>query len=137
MRNAIFFFTFFTTFAIYLTSCETETYRQGRILYENFCASCHMEDGTGLEGIIPPLANSDYVRNHQLEMPCIIRVGMEGEIVVNGKKYNSVMKGENRLSHFEITNIVNYVNQAWGNDYGIIKFDDVQDELEKCPKIYQ
>ena len=127
----------FFLFAISLSNCETKTYRQGEILYQNFCANCHMEDGSGLQGVIPPLAGADYVRDHQLDLPCIIRVGMQGEIVVNGQTYNSVMPGENKLSHFEITNIINYINHAWGNDYGIIKFDDVQAELEKCPKIYQ
>jgi len=135
-QNFLFFIVSFI-FSLFLTNCETETYRQGRILYENFCASCHMEDGTGLKGVIPPLAGADYVRDHQLELPCIIRVGMKGELVVNGVTYNSVMKGEHKLSHFEITNIINYVNQAWGNDFGIIKFDAVQEELEKCPKVYE
>jgi mono/diheme cytochrome c family protein len=137
MWKTIAFLALFLTFILSLTNCETETYRQGRILYENFCASCHMEDGTGLSGVIPPLAGADYLRDNQKDLPCIIRVGMQGEIVVNGKKYDSVMKGENKLSHFEISNIINYINQAWGNDFGIIKFDDVQEELEKCPKIYQ
>ena len=65
---------------LFFYSCETETFRQGRILYTNFCADCHMDDASGLKGVIPPLARADYVRDHQLELPCIIRVGMEGEI---------------------------------------------------------
>lgn len=137
MLKYLIFLTLIISFIFTLTNCETETYRQGRILYENFCASCHMEDGTGLQGVIPPLAGADYVRDNQSDLPCIIRVGIEGEIVVNGKKYDSVMKGENKLSHFEISNIINYINQAWGNDFGIIKFDEVQKELDKCPKIYE
>lgn len=114
------------------TACQSEPFKQGKILYTNFCANCHMDDGSGLEGIYPPLANADYIAEDPLKMVCIIRNGMEGEIVVNGKTYNQPMEGIPQLTEFEISNIINYINQAWGNEYGFVKMGNIRTQLENC-----
>lgn len=121
------FLLFLSTFA-----CQSQPYKQGEILYNNFCANCHMEDGSGLKGNIPPLAQADYVRDNPLATACIVRRGMTGEIVVNGVTYNQPMAAIRELSEFEITNVINYINHAWGNDYGVVKLEDVRAELEAC-----
>ena len=125
--SALFFF------LIFFQSCKETPYAQGKILYENFCESCHMADGSGLETLIPPLVNSDFLEHHQSEIPCIIRKGQIGEITVNGKKYNQEMTAIPQLSDFEINNVMNYINSAWGNDYGYSKITDVQEALKECP----
>ena len=33
----------------------------GEEIYNDFCAQCHLEDGEGVNGIYPPLANSDFL----------------------------------------------------------------------------
>lgn len=119
-------------FSFSFTSCEQNPYKQGAILYENFCANCHMDDGTGLEGVIPPLANADYVEKNQELLACIIRQGMKSEIVVNGITYNQPMVGIEVLSDFEITNIINYINHSWGNNYGYQKLEDTRAALLEC-----
>ena len=92
-----------------------------------------MDDGTGLEGVIPPLANADYVKENQDMLACIIKNGMEGEIIVNGQKYNAPMVGsEDALSDFEITNIINYINHSWGNNYGYQKLENTRKSLSEC-----
>ena len=116
----------------FTTSCKQETYKQGKILYQNFCANCHMEDGTGLPGIIPPLAGADYVRDNQRLLPCLIRHGVQKPLTVNGKVYTTPMEGVPKLTEFEITNVINYINTSWGNDYGIVKHPDVRLLLEDC-----
>ena len=113
-------------------SCQDQPYKQGAILYTNFCANCHMEDGSGLIGNIPPLAQADYVKNDPLDMACIIRKGMDGPIQVNGQDYQTPMAAITKLSEFEITNVINYINHSWGNDYGVVKLADVRSRLENC-----
>ena len=113
-------------------SCRDDPYKQGRILYQNFCASCHMDDGSGLQGVMPPLANADYVAENQDRLACIIRYGMEGPIVVNDTTYNQQMAGIPQLTDFEVTNIINYINHSWGNDYGYMPYAEVKAALEEC-----
>ena len=93
-----------------------------------------MDDGSGLAGNIPPLAQSDYVAQNQEQLACIIRYGMEGPIVVNGKTYQNPMAGIPELSEFEIANVINYINQAWGNDHGYVPLKEIRNSLEECKR---
>jgi len=116
----------------FILACQSSPFKQGEIMYGNFCANCHMYDGSGLRGRIPPLAKSDYLKKNRAELACIIRYGKKGEIVVNGKKYAEAMPGVPQLTYFEIANIINYINQAWGNKSAYVKVQEVQRALEKC-----
>lgn len=92
-----------------------------------------MDSGKGLGALIPPLAGSDWLRDGQNQLACLIKNGMEGPIVVNDTTYNQPMPGVEGISEFQIANIVNYINQAWGNDYGIISVASVREQLQACP----
>lgn len=115
------------------SSCGQTQYRQGQALYTQHCANCHMDSGKGLGALIPPLAGSDWLRDGQNQLACLIKNGMEGPIVVNDTTYNQPMPGVEGISEFQIANIVNYINQAWDNDYGIISVASVREQLQACP----
>jgi mono/diheme cytochrome c family protein len=120
------------TLTFLLPACSPTPYRQGESLYVTHCASCHIDDGLGLRGVIPPLAGADYVARDPAAIACIIRNGLEGEIVVNGTTYNEPMEGLPQLSDFQIANIINYINTAWGNDFGFVTLPEVRRRLEDC-----
>jgi mono/diheme cytochrome c family protein len=105
----------------------------GKQTYELHCGGCHGNDGKGLGGIVPPLADADWVKNHQDDLACVIKNGMKGEVTVNGKTYDQEMLGLPYLSEIQITNIINYINSSWGNDYGFVKVQTVEEQLKKCP----
>lgn len=113
-------------------SCGNPPFYQGEILYVNFCVNCHMEDGKGLKGVIPPLVGADYIKNNPVGIACAIRKGLEGEIVVNDTTYNQPMAAIPQLNDVEITNIINYICQAWGNNYGVVKLEEVKQALQNC-----
>ncbi len=113
-------------------ACNRNPYPQGEALYAAHCASCHMDDGQGLRGVIPPLAGADYVADDPVEMACIIRNGLQGEIAVNGVTYNEAMAAIPQLTEFQIANIINYINSAWGNDYGYVSMPEIRRRLEAC-----
>ncbi|MCF8237085.1 MAG: cytochrome c [Saprospiraceae bacterium] len=95
-------------------ACQ-QPYTQGKILYESACGSCHMSDGTGLAGLIPPLAGSDLLRNSPDLLPCIITRGMEGKIQVNGQWFDQVMAPVTGINEVEMANILNYIQTEWGD----------------------
>lgn len=115
-----------------IIGCGKTDYRQGQNLYAQHCANCHYDSGKGLGILIPPLEQSDWLRDNQDKLACMIRNGMEGPIVVNDTTYNQAMPGNLNLSEFQITNIINYINHAWGNDYGVAKLLEVRSQLEAC-----
>jgi mono/diheme cytochrome c family protein len=125
-------FLFVLSLLIIFVACGKTDYRQGKNLYAQHCTSCHMDDGKGLGKLIPPLANSDWLKNNQEVVTCLLINGMEGEIIVNDTSYNQPMPGNGELSDFQVTNIINYINHAWGNDYGIAIVADVRSQAAGC-----
>ncbi len=70
--------------------------------------------------------------NHQDKLPCIIQFGMDGEITVNGTEYDRKMPANEKLTEFEIANIINYINHAWDNDLPFRSPEWVQEKLNNC-----
>lgn len=112
--------------------CQLNPNEEGARLYRNNCQSCHQENGAALKKLIPPLAGSDYLTTHGADVACIIRYGLEGPVTVNGVTYDGVMAGLDHLNAVDITNILNYINNSWGNDLGYINLRDVEAALDSC-----
>ena len=116
-----------------LTQCFTDKQNQGQKLYVQHCQSCHMEDGSGLRGLIPPIAKADYLLTHRDELACLIRNGADGPMVVNGIEYNKEMPGVHALREDEITNLLNYIQTNFGNQNKRYTMTEVEEMLEECP----
>lgn len=87
---------------------------RGALLYEDFCLQCHLGDGKGTKGIVPPLAHSDWLKNKRKESIHAVKYGQRGKIVVNGIAYNGTMPNMN-LTDQEVADVMNYVMNSWGN----------------------
>lgn len=94
-----------------------ESISSGAGLYNNFCASCHLAGGEGIKGVFPPLKDSDWLKNNQKESIHAIKFGLKGPIKVNGIEYDNLMPALG-LSDQEIADIMNYINNTWGNNFG-------------------
>lgn len=82
--------------------------------------------------LYPPLNKSDYMDQHFEEVICIMRNGVGGELLVNGKKYNKEMKGIPSLTELEIAEIATYIYNSWEHQRGIIEIPIVESALKKC-----
>lgn len=91
---------------------------RGRETYITYCLSCHLDQGEGIEGVYPPLAKSDYLMADKNRTISQILNGVSGEIIVNGKKYNAEMTAVD-LTDQEVSDVVNYVRNSFGNKGGV------------------
>ncbi len=87
----------------------------GKLVYANNCINCHMENGKGMEGAFPPVAKSDFLKRPPKDLINVILKGQSGEIKVNGIVYNLMMPAQDYLSDEEIADVLNYINNSWGN----------------------
>jgi len=87
---------------------------RGKTVYNDICVTCHLPNGKGVPKAFPPLADSDYLRENQTQSIKAVKYGMSGEITVNGITYNSTMSPLG-LSNEEVADVVNYINNSWGN----------------------
>ena len=87
---------------------------RGKIVYEDFCITCHMANGQGVENTFPPLAKSDYLMKYREASIRGVKYGQRGELEVNGVIYNNTMMPMG-LADEEIADVMNYVYNSWGN----------------------
>lgn len=119
-------------FIFLLFSCDApHPYQQGEILYVNFCSNCHMTDGSGLQNLIPPLNNKEYLKGKNDIIACAIVKGVKGEIQIAGKTYNTEMEPIMALNDIEITNVINYIQYTWG-DGVYAQNPEVVEALKEC-----
>ncbi|PWL30002.1 cytochrome c [uncultured Roseivirga sp.] len=86
----------------------------GKNTYNQVCMACHMDKGQGIPNVFPPLAKSDYLMKDVTRNIKNLIEGLQGEITVNGKKYNQVMPASG-LDDTDIANVLNYVMNSFGN----------------------
>ena len=95
-----------------------DSYMRDQMLYVDFCVRCHLPDGTGETGLIPPLANADFLQDIQATVQSI-KYGIHGPITVNGVIYNNTMAPMG-LENDEIADVTNYILNSWGNTADMI-----------------
>src|SRR5690606_8829270 len=98
---------------------------RGRKVFLTSCFACHLANGEGLPGIFPPLANSDYLKADKNRAIRAIMKGLSGPITVNGQAYNNMMPPQ-QLDDAQTADVLTYINNSWGNDYGTVTVDDVR-----------
>jgi len=99
----------------------------GKVIFGQNCAACHQPTGLGIPDVFPPLAGSDFLMADKARSIRIVKKGLQGEVVVNGKKYNNVMPAMS-LSEEEIANVLSFVRNSWGNKGEAVTPDEVRKE---------
>jgi mono/diheme cytochrome c family protein len=107
---------------------------QGEMLYAKYCANCHQKNGSGLGRVYPPVNQSDFIDNNFEKVVCIIKYGVQGELMVNGKVYNQAMPALPQLSDIEVAEIATYLYNNFGRDRGIVDVKQATKILEGCSK---
>ncbi|MBK8088687.1 MAG: cytochrome c [Chitinophagaceae bacterium] len=128
-----------STFAITLLSFDQSfdlkaSVKRGKTIYETSCITCHMAEGTGLEGVFPPLVKSNMADKNRLIK--VIVQGMRGPSKVNGVDYNGEMAAI-VLTNEQAADVANYVRNSWGNKAPAILPSQVQPALKVQIKGYQ
>jgi mono/diheme cytochrome c family protein len=100
---------------------------RGQEVYTTNCVSCHMEKGEGMDGVFPPLAKSNYLMADKKRSIVQILKGVNGQIKVNGVEYNGEMAAID-LSDQEISDVLNYVRNSFGNKGVAVIPDEVKIE---------
>lgn len=72
-------------------SDQTDDRTRGFELYQMYCGTCHGMDGKGMEGLAPPLYQSEYVDGPPEHIALVMLNGLQGPITVHGKIYESAL----------------------------------------------
>lgn len=102
-------------------------YEKGAQVYNNLCIKCHQENGMGIPGVFPPLKGSDFLKKAAKKR--LLDQALHGSsetLTVNGVQYSTPMPPQVN-SVDDAIEVVNYVLNAWGNNYGVATAADAKD----------
>lgn len=99
---------------------------RGQEIYTSNCVTCHMQKGEGIQSVYPPLAKSDYLMADKKRAIKQILEGASESMTVNGVQYNGFMNGFNSLSDKEVSDVLNYIRNSWGNKGEIVRPEEVK-----------
>lgn len=111
---------------------------RGAKLFFGICASCHGQNGRGIEGLAPPLLNSEHVADAE-RLGLIVLHGLQGPVTVNGQRYdlNLAMPGlirNDEITDKDIADIVAYVTNAFSDIPKGLKTEKVTELRAAKPK---
>lgn len=101
-------------------------YPAGAAIFKAKCVACHQLTGAGVPGAFPPLKGSDYLFADKKRAVAQVLNGSNEAMVVNGTTYTIPMPFQVD-THQEAVDVINYALNAWGNEGGTVKLEDVKD----------
>jgi len=98
----------------------------GAKIFATKCLACHQANGMGIPSAFPPLKGSDYLFADKKRAVAQVLNGSQEDMTVNGAVYSMPMPFQVD-THEDAVAVINYVLNAWGNDGGTIKLEEVKD----------
>ncbi len=92
-----------------------------------------MDDGTGLKRVYPPI-KSDYAKENYDNIVCIVKHGLNEPILVNNIEYNLPMEPIKQINEFQLTNLLNYMNEAFELGQKFQSIQNTRIQLQNCEK---
>jgi mono/diheme cytochrome c family protein len=123
---------------IALSSCQsdeqmefTRYYTNGQVVYQQHCQNCHGQNGEGLNGLIPPLTDSTFLKNNKNNLSCFIKNGLKQKITIGSREFEGQMPA-NDLAPIDVAKVLTYVTNSFGNKLGTINLQAVEADLKNC-----
>jgi mono/diheme cytochrome c family protein len=88
-------------------------FEKGKTIYATLCAACHQPHGFGLDGLAPPLVDSEWVLGKPEMLARIVMHGLAGPVKVSGRTYNLAMPPLPQLSDEDIAGVLTYIRREW------------------------
>src|SRR5690625_3254802 len=114
---------------LYLGSSEiADNLGASERLYLAHCGSCHLQDGSGMEGTVPPLVGSESVGGDRVSLISLLLYGVPAE--QQSGEYDWNMPGFQNLENDELAAILNYIRGNFSDEADHFSAGDVQEVRE-------
>ncbi len=124
---------------VLIVSCQSDEqiefkryYTAGSLVYQIHCQNCHGANGEGLQGLMPPLTDSLFLKANKATLACSVKYGLKEKITISKRSFEGQMPPNDDLPPIEIANVLTYVTNSFGNKMGTINADEVGADLGKC-----
>jgi mono/diheme cytochrome c family protein len=96
-----------------LTPPQQALFEKGKNLYANICAACHQPSGAGLDGLAPPLLDSEWALGAPDRPIRIVLQGVSGPLPVAGRTWQLEMPPLAVLGDEDIAGVLTYIRREW------------------------
>jgi len=114
-----------------LTEAQTVLFEKGKTIYATLCAACHQPHGFGLDGLAPPLVDSEWVLGKPDILARIVMHGLAGPVKVSGRTYNLAMPPLPQLTDEDIAGVLTYLRREWEHNGSAVESKFVTNIREK------
>ena len=105
--------------------------KRGKVVYENYCLTCHQADGTGVPRMNPPLAKTEWVTGDRKRLINVVLKGLDEEIEIEGEYFSNPMPAHAHLNNQQIADVLTFIRNSFGNRSGRITVAEVSAERKK------
>ncbi len=109
-----------------LSNEEQALFDSGKQTFAGLCAACHQTTGKGLDGLAPPLAESEWVLGDPERIVKVVMHGLRGPIKVKGVSYSYDMPAAGFLTDEQIAGVLTYVRREWDHEADPVSVDLVK-----------
>jgi mono/diheme cytochrome c family protein len=102
------------------------TITRGKAVYTKWCMACHQKDGGGVPHLNPPLIKTTYVLGDKTRLTRIVLKGMNEPIEIEDEEYSNPMSPLGHLSDQEISDVLTYVRNSFGNKASAVTVAEVK-----------
>lgn len=99
---------------------------RGKKLYTTYCMSCHQADGGGVPGLNPPLEKTSWVLGSKTKLITVVLKGMNTHEEIDGEEYTNTMAPFNFLKDQEISDLLTFIRNSFGNKATAVTVGDVK-----------
>ncbi len=105
--------------ALFSAAYAQDYLEEGEQIYVDFCEACHQPGGEGFEDIYPALKDNEFVLGDKEEVIYLLLEGRAGMPTFIAD-----------LEVDQLTTIINYIRNSWGNDGGEVTQEEVDEAYE-------
>lgn len=108
-----------------LTADQQARFEKGKVIYAGLCAACHQAHGFGLDGLAPPLVDSEWVLGKPDVAARIVLHGLAGPVKVSGRTWNLAMPPLPHLTDEDVSSVLTYLRREWEHNASPVEPKDV------------
>ena len=117
----------------------SKKYPKGAEFYSTICQTCHGPDGNGVQGLAPPLNQSEWVTGRKDILTSIVLFGLTGPVTVANRLYQAPeisadMPGigyDPGISNDQIAEMLSYIRKSWQNNADPVSVEEVEQIRKK------
>lgn len=96
-----------------LSAAQAAAFERGKTIFAGLCAGCHQPHGYGLDGLAPPLVDSEWVTGKPDVLARIVMNGLGGPVKVAGRTWDLTMPPMAQLNDDDLAAVLTYVRREW------------------------